>query len=128
MKIASNNNTIQYNTIQYNNLGLMNDFQNKNIKYNTGDIERDSFVKPATTMTNSVNISFGSELSMKMQRFWDTIMNFKNKIDKAIDENNPKQEEILEKKLKKYANEHIKELDQKEKDELLIDLMSQYGN
>ena len=123
MKIASNN-----NTIQYNNLGLRNDLQNKNNKYNTGDIEQDSFVKPATTMTNSVNISFGSELSMKMQRFWDTFMNFKNKIDKAINENNRNQEEILGKKLKKYANKHIKELDPNEKDDLLIDLMSQYGN
>ena len=79
-------------------------------------------------MTNSVNISFGSELSMKMQRFWDTFMNFKNKIDKAINENNRNQEEILGKKLKKYANKHIKELDPNEKDDLLIDLMSQYGN
>ena len=106
----------------------MNDFQNKNIKYNTGDIEQDSFVKPATTMTNSVNISFGSKLSTKMEEFWDAIMNFKNKIDKAIDENNPNQEEILEKKLKKYAKKHIEKLDQKEKDGLLIDLMLQYGN
>ena len=54
MRIANYNNTI-YN----NNVGLKNDFQNRNVKYNTGNIEQDSFVKSATT-SSSNNIQFGS--------------------------------------------------------------------
>lgn len=64
MKIASNN------TIQYNNLGLRNDFQNRDIKYNTSDIGQDSFVKS----THSNNISFeGYSLIERIKGLRNTI-------------------------------------------------------
>ncbi len=123
MKIASNNNTIQYNTIQYNNLGLMNDFQNKNIKYNTGDIEQDSFVKPATTMTNSVSISFGN---FSIKEFWQGFMKLKNKVNECINNNDSDKLEEVGKRLDDFARENIKNLNPNEKDDLLIELMKQY--
>lgn len=70
MQIASYNNTIYNN----NNVGLRNDYQNRNVKYNSQDIQQDCFQKTAST-ANANKVSFGNDTEIINTSIYEILKN-----------------------------------------------------